>query len=60
MAYWTLKRRRGPVAEGLERSEVAAQMETAFPERFVAQIEAPGSLRLDRLFPGVWQTLAAL
>jgi hypothetical protein len=35
-------------------------METAFPQRFVARIEAPGSLRLDRMFPGVRQTLAAL
>ena len=59
-AYWTLKRRRARWAELLERSELAATSEPAFLERFVAQIEAPGNLRLDRLFPGVRKTLAAL
>jgi phosphoglycolate phosphatase len=59
-AYWTLKRRGGRWAEVLERSEVAARTEGAFLERFVAQIEAPRNLRLDRLFPGVRETLDAL
>jgi phosphoglycolate phosphatase len=34
--------------------------EAAFLERFVARVEDPANLRLDRLFPGVAGTLAAL
>lgn len=58
--YWTLKRRGARWAELLARSEVAAAGEGAFLERFVARIEAPEQLRLDRLFPAVPAVLAAL
>lgn len=58
--YWRLKRRGARWGELLGRSGVAARLEGAFLERFVAQIEAPASLRLDRLLPGVEETLVAL
>jgi phosphoglycolate phosphatase-like HAD superfamily hydrolase len=58
--YWARKRRGVRWAELLVQSEVAAGREAAFLERFVARIEAPPSLRLDRLFPGVPETLDAL
>ena len=58
--YWTLKRRGARWAEVLTRSGVAAGREGAFLERFVARIEAPEHLRLDRLFPAVPAMLAAL
>jgi phosphoglycolate phosphatase len=58
--YWTLKRRGARWAELLARSAVAAGREDAFLERFVARIEAPEQLRLDRLFPGVPAMLEAL
>jgi phosphoglycolate phosphatase len=58
--YWARKRQGVGWAELLAGSEVAADREDAFLERFVARIEAPPSLRLDRLFPGVRETLDAL
>jgi phosphoglycolate phosphatase len=58
--YWARKRRGIRWAELLVQSEVAAGREAAFLERFVARIEAPPSLRMDRLFPGVPETLDAL
>jgi phosphoglycolate phosphatase len=59
-AYWRLKRRGARPAEVLARSEVAPRRQEEFLERFLERIEAPASLALDRLFPGVEQTLAAL
>lgn len=58
--YWTLKRRGIGWAEILRKSEVAARWEGAFLERFVAAIEAPSNLALDRLFPGVKGVLETL
>ena len=58
--YWRLKRRGARPAEVLSRSEVAPARQEEFLERFLERIEAPASLALDRLFPGVEQTLAAL
>jgi phosphoglycolate phosphatase len=59
-SYWTLKRRGARWAEVLARSEIDTRREGAFLERFVARIEAPGNLRLDRLFPSVPEMLEAL
>jgi phosphoglycolate phosphatase len=59
-AYWRLKRRGLGLAELVSRSRVAANREGAFLEGFVAHVEDPANLRLDRLFPGVADTLAAL
>lgn len=58
--YWTLKRRGTGLAEILRKSEVAARWDDAFLERFVARIEAPSNLGLDRLFPGVKEVLETL
>ena len=58
--YWRLKRRGARPAEVLSRSEVAPRRQEEFLERFLERIEAPASLALDRLFPGVERTLAAL
>jgi phosphoglycolate phosphatase len=56
-AYWLLKRRGTGWAELLARSRLRPGQQGAFLERFLAQVEAPASLRLDRLFPGVPELL---
>jgi phosphoglycolate phosphatase len=58
--YWALKRRGTGWAELLARSGLPADRQAAFLERFVAGIEAPERLALDRLFPGVPWVLDAL
>jgi phosphoglycolate phosphatase len=58
--YWALKRRGQGWAEILAGSRIAAGAERRFVARFVARIEAPEQLRLDHLFPGVREALAAL
>jgi phosphoglycolate phosphatase len=58
--YWRLKRRGLGWAGLLDRSGLPAGIEDAFLERFVAGIEDPEVLGLDRLFPGVPGMLAAL
>jgi phosphoglycolate phosphatase-like HAD superfamily hydrolase len=58
--YWALKRRGTGWAELLARSGLPADQAAAFLERFVAGIEAPEALALDRLFPGVPWVLDAL
>jgi phosphoglycolate phosphatase len=59
-AYWRLKRRGAGLAEVLARSGVAPEGREEFLDRFLAEIEAPASLALDRLLPGAEATLAAL
>ena len=44
----------------LARSGVAPERQDQFLARFLAEIEAPARLALDRLFPGVEAALAAL
>jgi phosphoglycolate phosphatase len=58
--YWARKRRGVGWAALLAASGVAADRQGAFLERFVAEIEDPRRLRLDRLFPGAAETLQAL
>lgn len=58
-AYWLLKRRGTGWAELLAHSRLSPGQHAAFLERFIAQVEAPASLRLDRLFPGVPKLLEA-
>lgn len=58
--YWALKRRGVPSAELLARSGIPADRQAGFLERFVAGIEAPERLALDRLLPGVPAALAAM
>jgi phosphoglycolate phosphatase len=59
-AYWRLKRRGVPLAVVLARSGVAPKRQDQFLARFLAEIEAPARLALDRLFPGVEAALASL
>ncbi|HYN17952.1 MAG TPA: HAD family hydrolase [Actinomycetes bacterium] len=59
-AYWRCKRRGAGLAEVLARSGVEPERRDEFLARFLAEIEAPALLALDRLFPGVEATLAAL
>jgi phosphoglycolate phosphatase len=59
-AYWARKRRGAGWPEVLGGSQVAAGLAGPFLERFLAEIEAPWRLRLDRLFPGVRPTLETL
>jgi phosphoglycolate phosphatase len=59
-AYWRRKRRGAPLAEVLAASGVAPGRREEFLGRFLAEIEAPARLALDRLFPGAEATLAAL
>jgi phosphoglycolate phosphatase len=59
-AYWRLKRRGARLAEVLARSQVGPERQEEFLDRFLAGIEAPAALALDRLFPRVEATLAAL
>jgi phosphoglycolate phosphatase len=58
--YWRLKRRGAGQAEVLAASGIAPGRREAFLARFLAEIEDPARLALDRLFPGVEATLAAL
>jgi phosphoglycolate phosphatase len=58
--YWTRKRRGRGWAGILAASRIAAGAERRFVERFVAEIETPERLRLDRLFPGALEALTAL
>jgi phosphoglycolate phosphatase len=58
-AYWLLKRRGIGWTELLACSRLGPRQQGAFLERFIAQVEAPASLRLDRLFPGVPELLEA-
>jgi phosphoglycolate phosphatase len=58
--YWRLKRRGAPWPEILGSSQLATRCQEAFLERFVARIEAPSELGLDRLFPGVKDVLEGL
>jgi phosphoglycolate phosphatase len=58
--YWERKRRGQVWAGILAASGIAAADERRFLEHFVAGIEAPERLRLDRLFPWALQALAAL
>jgi phosphoglycolate phosphatase len=58
--YWRLKRRGAALAEVLERSGLPAGRREEFLARFVAEVEAPAALALDRLLPGVPETLAGL
>jgi phosphoglycolate phosphatase-like HAD superfamily hydrolase len=58
--YWERKRRGQGWAPILAGSRIAAGAERPFVERFVAEIEAPERLRLDTLFPGALEALAAL
>jgi phosphoglycolate phosphatase-like HAD superfamily hydrolase len=58
--YWERKRRGQGWAGILAASRIAATDEQRFVERFVAGIEAPERLRLDRLFPGAREALTAL
>jgi phosphoglycolate phosphatase len=58
--YWKLKRRSTPWPAILAESGVATRFHGAFLERFVASVEAPSSLRLDRLYPGVGVVLRSL
>jgi phosphoglycolate phosphatase len=59
-AYWRLKRRGAGQAEVLTASRVAPDRREAFLHRFLAEIEAPERLALDRLVPGAKATLGAL
>jgi phosphoglycolate phosphatase len=59
-AYWRLKRRGAPLGEVLARSGVSPERHDQFLARFLAEIEAPARLALDRLLPGVESTLATL
>ena len=59
-AYWRLKRRGVPVAEVLAASAVAPERREAFLARFLAEIESPECLALDRLLPGAAAALAGL
>ena len=58
--YWTLKRRGTGWDEILGRSLVPSSSRGGFLEEFVARIEAPSSLGLDRPFPGAGEVLGAL
>jgi phosphoglycolate phosphatase len=58
--YWTLKRRGAAWPEILGKSQVTLRFQEAFIDRFVAWIEAPASLGLDRLFPGTKLALETL
>lgn len=58
--WWTLKRRGASWDEILRRSQLPASLRGGFLERFVALIEAPASLGLDRLFPGTRAALETL
>lgn len=59
-AYWRLKRRGAPLARVLAASGVDPGRREAFLDRFLAGIEAPDRLALDRLLPGAEAALAAL
>jgi phosphoglycolate phosphatase len=59
-AYWRRKRRGAGQAEVLAASGVAPGRGEEFLARFLAEIEAPDRLALDRLLPGAEATLAAL
>jgi phosphoglycolate phosphatase len=59
-AYWRLKRRGAGQAEVLQASGVDPGRREAFGDRFLAEIEAPERLALDRPLPGAAATLAAL
>jgi phosphoglycolate phosphatase-like HAD superfamily hydrolase len=59
-AYWRLKRRGGSHGELLSRSGVAEDRQGVFLDGFLAQVEDPANLRLDRLFPGVADMLWTL
>jgi phosphoglycolate phosphatase len=59
-AYWRLKRRGAGQAEVLAASGVAFGDRAAFAARFLAEIEDPARLALDRPFPGAEAALAAL
>jgi phosphoglycolate phosphatase-like HAD superfamily hydrolase len=58
--YWRRKRRGAGQGEVLAASGVAPERREEFLARFLAEIEAPARLALDRLFPGAEATLAAL
>ena len=58
-AYWLLKRRGIGSTELLACSRLGPRQQGAFLERFITQVEAPASLRLDRLFPGDPELLEA-
>lgn len=58
--YWELKRQKAKWPELLPKSGLSPDTQTAFLDRFIAIIETPPYLRLDKLFDDAVPTLDAL